>query len=172
MESDKIVRQAELGDINDIIKINRLCLPENYSFDFFYRILTEFGFACAIGLEDGKITGYLLSRVERPFATFIGLNSAKGHVISIAVLPEFRRKGFGEEIMKYGMQKLIENNVETIYLEVRVSNIAAIEMYKKLGFYIKREFKHYYRDGESAFVMEWGKKQENEEIEELEDSYS
>jgi ribosomal-protein-alanine N-acetyltransferase len=166
MESKTIVRQAELGDINDIIKINRLCLPENYSFDFFYRILSEFGFACAVGLEDGTLAGYLLSRVERPFSTFIGLNHAKGHVISIAVLPEHRRKGLGAKIMKYGMQKLIENNVETIYLEVRVSNVAAIEMYKKLGFYVKREFKHYYRDGESAFVMEWGKKQENQEIEE------
>ncbi|MHA1199403.1 MAG: GNAT family N-acetyltransferase [Candidatus Heimdallarchaeaceae archaeon] len=166
MEPSTIVRQAELGDINDIIKINRLCLPENYSFDFFYRILTEFGFACAVGIEDGKVVGYLLSRVERPFSTFIGLNPAKGHVISIAVLPENRRKGLGVKIMRYGMQKLIENNVETLYLEVRVSNIAAIEMYKKLGFYVKREFKNYYRDGESAFVLEWGKKQENEEIEE------
>jgi len=168
MESDLIVRQAELGDINDIIKINRLCLPENYSFDFFYRILTEFGFACVVGVEEGKIAGYLLSRVERPFSTFIGLNSAKGHVISIAVLPEYRRKGVGAKIMKYGMQKLIENSIGTIYLEVRVSNIAAIEMYKKLGFYVKREFKHYYRDGESAFVMEWGNKEDSEEIEEVE----
>lgn len=165
METSTIVRQAELGDINDIIKINRLCLPENYSFDFFYRVLTEFGFACAVGVEDNSIAGYLLARIERPFSTFIGLNSAKGHVISIAVLPEHRRKGLGEKIMRYGMQKLIENNIESIYLEVRVSNVAAIEMYRKLGFYVKREFKHYYRDGESAFVMEWGKKQENEEIE-------
>ena len=166
MEPSTIVRQAELGDINDIIKINRQCLPENYSFDFFYRILTEFGFACVVGVHDGKVVGYLLSRVERPFATFLGLNPSKGHVISIAVLPEHRRRGFGGDIMKYGMKKLIENNVETIYLEVRVSNVAAIEMYKKLGYYIKREFKHYYRDGESALVMEWGKRQANEESQE------
>ncbi|MHA1668858.1 MAG: GNAT family N-acetyltransferase [Candidatus Heimdallarchaeaceae archaeon] len=157
MEPKFIVRQAELGDINDIIKINRLCLPENYSFDFFYRILTEFGFACVIGEVEGVVAGYLLSRVERPFPSFIGMNPAKGHIISIAVLPQHRRKGLGLEIMRYGMKKLIEKNVSSIYLEVRVSNIAAIEMYKKLGFYIKREHKNYYRDGESAFVMEWGK---------------
>ena len=164
-QSATIVRLAELSDINDIIKINRLCLPENYSFDFFYRILSEFGFACVVGEVDGKVVGYLLSRLERPFSTFIGLNSSKGHVISIAVIPGHRKKGLGSKIMKYGMQKLIEHNVDTIYLEVRVSNVAAVEMYKKLGYYIKREFKHYYRDGESAFVMEWGRKQENEEVE-------
>ena len=158
MDQSVVIRQAELGDINDIIKINRLCLPENYSFDFFYKILTEFGFASAVGLIDGKVVGYLLSRLERPFSTFLGLNPSKGHVISIAVLPKFRRKGLGIKIMKYGMQKLFEHKVDTIYLEVRVSNVAAVEMYKKLGYYIKREFKHYYRDGESAFVMEWGQK--------------
>jgi ribosomal-protein-alanine N-acetyltransferase len=164
-QSSIVIRLAELSDINAIIKINRLCLPENYSFDFFYRILSEFGFACVVCEVDGEVVGYLLSRLERPFSTFIGLNGSKGHVISIAVLPAHRKKGLGTKIMKYGMQKLIEQNVSTIYLEVRVSNVAAVEMYKKLGYYIKREFKHYYRDGESAFVMEWGRKQANEEFE-------
>lgn len=166
MTSEFTVRQAELSDINDIIKINRLCLPENYSFDFFYRILSEFGYACAVGEINGEVVGYLLSRIERPFSSIIGLNPSKGHVISIAVLPQYRRKGLGILIMKYGMKKLIEHKVDSIYLEVRVSNVAAVEMYKKLGYYIKREFKHYYRDGESAFVMEWGKKDSNEEIQE------
>jgi len=164
MEQNLIVRQAELGDVNDIMKINRLCLPENYSFDFFYRILTEFGVVCAVGEMDGQVVGYVLSRIERSFSSFLSLNPAKGHVISIAVLPKYRRQGLGLKIMRYGMQKLIEQKVVSVYLEVRISNIAAVEMYKKLGFYIKREYKHYYRDGESAFVMEWGKKQENEEL--------
>ena len=163
METKFFVRQADLGDINDIIQINRLCLPENYSFDFFYKILSDFGFACVVAEQDGKVVGYLLSRLEHPFSSFLGMNPAKGHVISIAVLPQYRRQGLGEEIMKYGIKKLIEQNVNTIYLEVRVSNVAAVEMYKKLGFYIKREFKEYYRDGESAFVMEWGRKKENQD---------
>jgi len=163
MTSEFSVRQAELSDINDIIKINRLCLPENYSFDFFHRILTEFGFVCAVGEVNGEIAGYLLSRIERPFSSFIGLNPSRGHVISIAVLPQYRRQGLGLFIMKYGMKKLIEHKVDSIYLEVRVSNVAAVEMYKKLGYYIQREYKHYYRDGESAFVMEWGKKDSAEE---------
>ena len=162
MEHAFTVRQAELGDINDIIKINRLCLPENYSFDFFYKILSENGFACSVGEDNGKTIGYSLSRIERPFSSFLGLNPSKGHIISIAVLPEYRRKGYGLEIMKYGMQKLIEHKVESIYLEVRVSNVAAVEMYKKLGYYIKKEYKQYYRDGESAFVMEWGRKKPTE----------
>lgn len=162
MELSYTIRQAELSDINEIMKINKICLPENYSFDFFYRILSDFGYACVIGELEGEIVGYVLSRIERPFTSFLGVQSAKGHVISIAIIPKYRRKGLGIKIMKYGLKKLIDHEVETIYLEVRVSNVAAIEMYRKLGFYIKKEFKEYYRDGESALVMEWGKKESSE----------
>ena len=162
MELNYIIRQAELSDINEIMKINKICLPENYSFDFFYRILSDFGYACVVGEMEGETIGYVLSRIERPFTSFLGVQSAKGHVISIAIIPKYRRKGLGFKIMKYGLKKLIDHDVETIYLEVRVSNVAAVEMYRKLGFYIKKEFKEYYRDGESAFVMEWGKKESSE----------
>ena len=150
------IRQPYLSDINDIMRINRLCLPENYSYDFFYHVISEFGYASAVAEIDEKVVGYVLSRIERPLSSFIGLQAIKGHIISIAVLAPYRRRGIGVKMMKYAMQKLIEKKVETIYLEVRVSNFAAIELYKKLGFQIKRELKGYYRDGESAFLMEWG----------------
>ncbi len=157
MESPISIRQAELGDINDIIRINRLCLPENYSFDFFYRIISENSFGCVVAEIDEKIQGYVLSRTERPLSSFIGIQSIKGHIISIAVLPQYRRNRLGTKMMKYIMNKQIEHKIETVYLEVRVSNIAAIEMYKNLGYSIKKELRDYYRDGESAFHMEWGK---------------
>ncbi|MHA1685692.1 MAG: ribosomal protein S18-alanine N-acetyltransferase [Candidatus Heimdallarchaeaceae archaeon] len=150
------IRQAELNDINAIMQINRKCLPENYSFDFFYYVISEFGDVCVVSETKGQVIGYVLSRIERPLSSFIGIQSTKGHIISIAVLPEYRRKGIALNMMKYALQKLIEKKVQTIYLEVRISNLAAIELYNKLGFKIKRQLKHYYRDGESAFLMEWG----------------
>ncbi|MBY8999747.1 MAG: GNAT family N-acetyltransferase [Candidatus Heimdallarchaeota archaeon] len=162
MEPSYTVRQADLNDINEIMKINKICLPENYSFDFFYRILSEFGYVCVVAENEGVIVGYVLSRIERPFTSFLGVQNSKGHIISIAIIPKHRRKGLGLKTMKYGLKKLIDHDVETIYLEVRVSNVAAVEMYKKLGFYIKKEYKEYYRDGESALVMEWGKKESSE----------
>ncbi len=149
------VRQAMLTDIKDIIKINRICLPENYSFEFFYSILTEYGFACVVGEENNTITGYVLSRIEKPFSSYIGLQGDKGHIISVAVLPQYRRKGIAYQMMKQTMRRMLEANIHTIYLEVRKSNTPAIELYKKLNYYEKKEIKNYYRDGESAIVMEW-----------------
>jgi ribosomal-protein-alanine N-acetyltransferase len=39
------------------------------------------------------------------------------------------------------------------YLEVRVSNMPAIKLYRKIGFYIKRTLHDYYSDNESAYMM-------------------
>ncbi|RLE74023.1 MAG: ribosomal-protein-alanine acetyltransferase, partial [Thermoprotei archaeon] len=38
-------------------------------------------------------------------------------------------------------------------LEVRISNTAAINLYKKLGFNIEKRLKNYYPDGEDCYVM-------------------
>ena len=43
--------------------------------------------------------------------------------------------------------------VESLFLEVRVSNTPAINLYKKFGFKIVRRIPYYYRDGEDAYVM-------------------
>ncbi len=154
-EENITIRQAELSDINDIMKINRACLPENYSFDFFYRIISNFGFTCIVGEVNNKIGGYVLCRVEKPLSSVVGLAPLKGHVISIAVLPRYRRQKLGTKMMKNAMRRLVDYGVEKIYLEVRISNRSAIEMYRKLKYEIKKELTNYYRDGESAFLMEW-----------------
>jgi ribosomal-protein-alanine N-acetyltransferase len=44
-------------------------------------------------------------------------------------------------------------NAKECYLEVRESNIAAINLYKKLAFKQAKTIKNYYADGENAIVM-------------------
>ena len=161
MSSTLLIRQAEISDIKQIMKINKLCLPENYSFDFFYHILSNYGEACAVAIEEEEIIGYVLSRIEKTFVSLIGIPNFKGHIISIAVLPEFRRKNVGHKLMKFVMEKMINKGINTIYLEVRKSNYPAIELYKKLNYNLKRQIENYYRDGEAALIMEWKKQTAN-----------
>lgn len=78
----------------------------------------------------------------------------KGHIVSIAVIPEARRKGIGTALMLHVMKTLKEDyNVDEYYLEVRVSNIAAIRLYEKLGFKRIKVIKGYYLNGEDAYLM-------------------
>jgi ribosomal-protein-alanine N-acetyltransferase len=75
-------------------------------------------------------------------------------VVSIAVLPEHRKKGIGEALVKEAMNAMkLQYNAKQCYLEVRITNEPAINLYKKLGFEIARTVSGYYADGEDAHVM-------------------
>ena len=55
--------------------------------------------------------------------------------------------------MRDVMKSLVGYSCGDLFLEVRVSNVGAVRLYKKLGFTVERKIKHYYADGENAYVM-------------------
>lgn len=58
----------------------------------------------------------------------------EGSVLNIAVLPQYRGLGMGEALTAALIQKSKELKLDWLMLEVRPSNIAAVTLYKKLGF--------------------------------------
>ncbi len=141
-------------DIRSAIEINLKTLPEHYP-EFFWRenaLLWRDLFL--VGEIDNKIVGYSMSRIEVDEGFFKSDIVRRGHVISIAVLQEYRRRGIGKALMIETMKRMKERyHAEEIMLEVRISNYPAIELYKKLGLMIVRIIPRYYRDGEDAYVM-------------------
>ncbi|ADL18683.1 N-terminal acetyltransferase [Acidilobus saccharovorans 345-15] len=174
-----IIRRAREEDIDQVMEVNLASLPENYWYSFYVYVLNEWGDAFLVAEHQGKIIGYIMNRVEETHdKVLMGLEnelterpgkseglldairrrfseSAKvGHVISIAVLAEYRRKGVGSALMQEAINVLKSKyDVDAIYLEVRVSNTPAINLYEKFGFEKVRIIKGYYRDGEDAYVM-------------------
>lgn len=134
--------------------INRICLPENYSSFFFTDLHEKFPATFIVVEENGEVVGYAMCRIERGIPSFkiIGLTK-KGHLISIAVLPEYQRRGIGYALMRELMQAMLLYEATECFLEVRVSNTAAVNLYKKLGFEIARTKRGYYADGEDAYSM-------------------
>jgi [ribosomal protein S18]-alanine N-acetyltransferase len=74
------------------------------------------------------------------------------HLISIAVRPDSRRKGFGEALLAELEKRLSKERL--LKLEVRQSNLAAIHLYSKRGFTKTGLAEGYYGDGEDAVIME------------------
>ncbi|MDR2553897.1 MAG: ribosomal protein S18-alanine N-acetyltransferase [Fibromonadaceae bacterium] len=75
-------------------------------------------------------------------------------LLSVAVEPAERGKGFAKTLIEYCCSELAKLGVEKFFLEVRESNIAAISLYKKMGFKKISERKKYYANEEAAIVME------------------
>ena len=74
------------------------------------------------------------------------------HILNVAVLPEHRKQGIGRLLINWILTRLKE--ARDFFLEVRESNQAAISLYEKMGFTRIGKREKYYRDGESALVMQ------------------
>ncbi len=75
------------------------------------------------------------------------------NITNIAVHPEFRRTGLGSKMIELLIDISKEQKMDNITLEVRVSNVPAIELYKKHGFFEAGLRKRYYQGKEDALIM-------------------
>jgi len=134
--------------------INHMCLPENYTTFFFMDLYQRFPETFIVAEEDGEVVGYVMCRIETGVPSFKLLAiTRRGHVISIAVLPEHQREGIGYELMREAMRSMVNYKAKECYLEVRGSNLPAVSLYRKMGFEVMRTIRGYYADGEDAYVM-------------------
>ena len=78
----------------------------------------------------------------------------EAHITNIALLPEYRGRKLGEALLRKIIEVAIERGAKTMTLEVRVSNMIAQSLYRKLGFQGGAIRKRYYTDNhEDALVM-------------------
>jgi ribosomal-protein-alanine N-acetyltransferase len=148
------LRKFNVNDLQSVMQINRSCLPENYTDFFFIDLYRRFPEAFIVAEENGQVVGYTMCRIEVGLSG-LGLSGLvkKGHVVSVAVMPQHRRRGIGEALVTKAMEAMKLYNAKQCYLEVRISNDEAIGLYKKLGFEVTRTNQGYYADGEGAHVM-------------------
>jgi ribosomal-protein-alanine N-acetyltransferase len=98
---------------------------------------------------------------RRPIGFALVRNAAgEGEVITIATDPTHRRRGIGQALMDHAIRELQRERAERLFLEVSERNVAAIGLYRRLGFHQVGRREGYYRsqadeDGApGALVME------------------
>ena len=144
-----IIRDAKSIDIQQIAALERLSFDQPWSVESFVHELSLPFSRTIVGLssDDGPgagIIGYLCR----------WLVADECHILSLAVAPEFRRAGIGEVLMGEIIAEAALKGVAIITLEVRRSNLAARNLYRKLNFAERRVRKNYYGPGEDAIIME------------------
>jgi len=150
-----LLRKAREEDINGVVYVNGETLPEHYTLSFYNSVFTTNPDTFLVIDYNGRIVAYHMGRIEYGFSLKMRPQFIKkGHVISIAVLEEHRKKGLGTALMETALDQFRKNVCEISFLEVRVSNETAINIYKKMGYSIAERIRGYYNDGEDAYVME------------------
>jgi ribosomal-protein-alanine N-acetyltransferase len=75
------------------------------------------------------------------------------HIATIAVLPEVRRKKIGQKLLSALLEDAVSSGAKAAFLEVRDSNVAARQMYRKFGFMEVSRSPHYYSDNQEDAIL-------------------
>ncbi len=108
---------------------------------------TAFGEAWTALDDDEQLWGYQ----GLAFARWRVVPSIQeAELLRIAVLPEAQGKGLGRDLLQASQDRLLAEGIDTLHLEVRVSNSPARRLYERLGWRETGLRAKYYRDGEDA----------------------
>ena len=99
----------------------------------------------SVAESGNKIVGYC--------GVFLPAPGVEADILTVAVLPDFRRQGIAREFMRQIETWSQERGASAMMLEVEQSNIAAIELYQSLGYMKISVRMDYYGPGQDAFVM-------------------
>jgi ribosomal-protein-alanine N-acetyltransferase len=131
------IKRCTLDDLNDVIQVNEKELPEDYPYFFYKSILDNFPESFLVAQNyDGKIIGYIMWRVEKAPSLDSLRYANQGHLVSIAVSQEHRKRGVAKALLSNSMLAIKNYKVQEYVLEVRVSNYNAIKLYEQFNFQI------------------------------------
>src|SRR5690606_7157636 len=111
----------------EIHRIHAHVFHHSWSSDDFRSLIaqdTVFGFIARQQGKPDKISGFVLAR----------LVAGEAEILTIAVELDAQRHGIGRALMDAVLRHLYQERAESLFLEVDETNIAALTLYRRLGF--------------------------------------
>ena len=137
------LRKMTAADVEALTAIEQTCFSDAWS-ERMVRDLADSIWDEVWVLEAEEILGYINYR-------FI---AGEGELMRIAVLPEYRGRGYSKVLMDAMMEAAAKNQITDLTLEVRAGNESAIGLYKAYGFAEEAVRKKYYHNPtEDALIM-------------------
>lgn len=152
-----LFRQMKPKDLAIVKAIDKLAFPNPWPKNAFqYELEENTNARLWVGeIQDGD-------KLELIAFAVIWIILDEAHIGTFAILPQYQQKGFGQQFLALICKRLIDEKIIKIFLEVRASNVNALNLYHKFGFTIDGERKQYYRDnGETAILMSASIKENN-----------
>lgn len=134
-------------DIRAIMEIEQASFTSPWSELSFLNEMYNADSLSKVAIIENRVVGYVCSRHV--------LN--EGHLMTLAVHADFRRRGIATELMNSVLEELKGKGCTLLYLEVRVSNLDAIKFYERFGFKIASFRRKYYStpSEDGALMMRW-----------------
>ncbi len=139
------LRTFKPEDFDTLYEIDQACYePEvAYSKRELRAYLRFTGSDCLVAEAEGQIAGFCIS----------ARRNESGYIVTIDVLPQFRRHHLGTKLLNEIERRLAGNGVHEITLETATGNDSAVAFWTKHGYRNRGVKKNYYPGGRDAFAM-------------------
>ncbi|QPM69216.1 ribosomal protein S18-alanine N-acetyltransferase [Atribacter laminatus] len=129
--------------LSAVLAIEKKSFPQPWSLSLFMSEFTN------------RLATYLVLRLKRKVIGYIGYwyLFEEAHITTFAIHPDYRRQGLGKQLLKHALNLILNQGCHEVFLEVRISNFPAQNLYHSLGFTAVGIRKKYYIDGEDAIIM-------------------
>lgn len=142
-----VIRNMKPEDVAEVAEMESQIFSMPWSAQGFLDALKLSNTIFMVAEEDGEIAGYI--------GMYISLD--EGEITNVAVRMDMRCRGIGEQLVCVMKEEAGRRKVNTIVLEVRVSNAPAIHLYEKNGFVNRGVRKGFYElPKEDAYIMVYG----------------
>jgi len=159
-----IIEPMRLADVDQILAIERVAFPAPWSARAYRYEIVENEHSTMVVVRSAphwarRLAQRLPPRLSvepTPVLGYAGfwLLVDDAHISTIAVHPEWRRRGLGELLLLSLLEQGAKQGAQRATLEVRVSNYRAQGLYRKYGFEVVSRRRRYYSDNnEDAFIM-------------------
>ena len=128
-----VCRPMHEGDVRAVMDIERRAYQFHWT-EGIFRDCLRVGYACWVLALDGDVAGYGV----------MSLVVGESHLLNICVAPEWQHRGYGRFLLDHFIDLARERGAEQMFLEVRMSNRAAMALYHKRGFNEVGTRKNYY----------------------------
>jgi [ribosomal protein S18]-alanine N-acetyltransferase len=138
------IRKMTLDDLEQVVAIDQVSFslpwpPRSFQFELTDNPASR----CWVAELDGRVVGMLVG-------WFI---VDEIHIATIATHPDFRKQGIGEKLLAFALQSAKDEGAASSFLEVRESNTAALELYRKFGYVEDGRREGYYKDNDEAAIL-------------------
>ena len=139
------IRRMTLDDLEQVLEIDRASFtypwPER---SFRFELENNPASRAWVAEENGKVVGMII--------TWLMVDEV--HIATIATHPQVRRQGVASGLLRYALDYMRDEGAVSSFLEVRESNLAAQELYRRFGFEETGRRPRYYKDNsEDAILM-------------------
>jgi len=138
-----VIDEMRPEDVPEVLSIEQVSFTTPWSGTLFMNEIYKPLSLPKVARAGGRIVGYICANQVLD----------EGHILNVTVHPGHRGQGMALEMIRHMVGLLEERSCTVIFLEVRISNEAALRMYERAGFRMLTVRKNYYTSPEEDAVI-------------------